>query len=1634
MSKQKRLLQSVIFLLLSTIVLFFYATSSNIQKVEAAEGIYETINFQGKVVNSDGTNVTDGSYDMVFTLYDAASAGTNLWSETWNSGTSQVTVTDGVFQVALGTHTTLSTEDFNSDLLYLEVNFNSDGAMSPRIRMSAVPYAFNSQTVAGLTVQDSAGGADTTGTLQVADGVTVTFDAAFATSGGNSLTLTTTGSTNVTLPTTGTLATLAGSETLTNKTIGSTGLTFSGASTDITTAGGEALVLEGNAASTFQTTAGSITLQAAGTGTISTVQIGAGGAGSTTPDFFALDVKSDTGDPAGGAEGYMYYNTFDNKFRCYENTGWTDCIGSGSSTTLQQAYDAGTPTILTDASGDVIIQVIGGATDTQFEVNAASAPEIDIVNINNDSQGTVTSGVDGLSIAFTQGDDADATDTNAAAHIAVTNSSTDADTLYALLIDGITGGAATETAISIGAGWDTGIDMNANTIVNIGNAGTDFDSSGGLTLAADLDVDGGDITTGVTTFNLLNTTATTVNFAGAGTTIEIGAATGTTSVNNSLTIDGNTTLGDATGDTVTANADAWTFANATTVDLATDANALVFETDLLNLDTSNDGVDITTGATTTDTLDITANSTTTGTIVDISGTGMTTGRGMFFNLDSSTATAGELNGVEVDIDDTGVVTTGTDTTYGGYFDVTRTGATGGTINSYGLYTLGTADNASGGTSNNYGLFSRVVSGDNSYGLYSEVDTSGTSTTNAYGLYVDITGGAITTGYGIYIADNQASTDYGIYQVGIDDVNFFGGLIDVGGGSGTLADGTDDILIAGDLEVDDDVRIDGGAITLSAATNVDLAASTTALTFETDLLTLDTSNDGLDIVTGATTTDTLDITANSTTTGTIVDVSGTGLTTGSLFNFTGTATATTNTALQFGLLDFTNAQSTLANTAGITGLALNFTNNPSIAGNTEYAMRIQNQATTNTTDNAIAALLYLDNADTNATGNTVVTDAILIENSGNISGGIVNAININDADITTDIVLQNDETIDNDTDGTITITATTLAATGAITAVGDLAVNGDDITSDGTALRIETGGTGTTAVLQVGQGGAGSTTPDYFALDVKSDSGDPGSGAEGYMYYNTADNKFRCYENTGWTDCIATGGSGAFTSGGGVITMNTSTDKTNLQIGEVGDYALLIDSSVVPSVDMVQITNSGQAFTADGVDGLDINITQGNGTNITNAAIHTTITGSGNAGDTIIGLDIDATGATNNTQYGIDISGITGGSGTETAINIGSGWDTGLDAGTNTIVNIGSADTDFTSTGGLTLADVLTVNDDVDINLAAGENVSILDIGNATADMLFISSNGQSVTSTNVDGMQIVFTQGDDADATDTNAVLHLSTNNNSGDADTLYALQIDAITGGTSTETGVYVGSGWDNGLHVVDAGTASVYLESTDGDAASGILFGSATPVEVYRSAAGELTITDGSSNSFVFDTVNGPTYTGTARPTRSLQLKPEYPGAVLTDFYGAGTDSNITGDMTSDADTTQGTSIRNYYSWSRTAGTQHFYTIAVRITLPDDFSAWQTTNALTVEYITQSVTATDSDVDLRVYNENSATIVASDVDNASTSWATITIDDSTLDDGVGSEWDAAGETAVLYLRLGSQSSNYARVGDITLNYLAAY
>jgi len=86
-----------------------------------------------------------------------------------------------------------------------------------------------------------------------------------------------------------------------------------------------------------------------------------------------------------------------------------------------------------------------------------------------------------------------------------------------------------------------------------------------LTVSGDLAVNGGDITSTATTFNLLNTTATTLNIGGAGTTVSIGAATGTTTINNANTV----VTGDlaVNGGDITSSATTFNLLNSTVTSL-----------------------------------------------------------------------------------------------------------------------------------------------------------------------------------------------------------------------------------------------------------------------------------------------------------------------------------------------------------------------------------------------------------------------------------------------------------------------------------------------------------------------------------------------------------------------------------------------------------------------------------------------------------------------------------------------------------------------------------------------------------------------------------------------------------------------------------------------------------------------------------------------------------------------------------------------------------------------------------------------------------------------------------------------------------------------------------------------------------
>ena len=149
--------------------------------------------------------------------------------------------------------------------------------------------------------------------------------------------------------------------------------------------------------------------------------------------------------------------------------------------------------------------------------------------------------------------------------------------------------------------------FGAATSIDIGAATGTTSINNNLDVDLDLNVDGGDITTNQTTFNLLNTNATTVNAFGSATTIEIGAATGTTNINNDLDVDGDVNIdgGDLTVSTTTfnlANTNATTLnigGAATTVEIGATTGTTSINNNLdVDGDVNVDGGDITTNQTT----------------------------------------------------------------------------------------------------------------------------------------------------------------------------------------------------------------------------------------------------------------------------------------------------------------------------------------------------------------------------------------------------------------------------------------------------------------------------------------------------------------------------------------------------------------------------------------------------------------------------------------------------------------------------------------------------------------------------------------------------------------------------------------------------------------------------------------------------------------------------------------------------------------------------------------------------------------------------------------------------------------------------------------------------------------------------
>lgn len=280
------------------------------------------------------------------------------------------------------------------------------------------------------------------------------------------------------------------------------------------------------------------------------------------------------------------------------------------------------------------------------------------------------------------------------------------------------------------------------------------------------------------------------------------------------------------------------------------------------------------------------------------------------------------------------------------------------------------------------------------------------------------------------------------------------------------------------------------------------------------------------------------------------------------------------------------------------------------------------------------------------------------------------------------------------------------------------------------------------------------------------------------------------------------------------------------------------------------------------------------------------------------------------------------------VNAGGGFGTGIDMANLIITNIGAAGTDFSSTGGLTLADTLAVS----------------------SGGLTVSNGGATITAGAL-------------------------------------AVNSDTITA--------------DGNLSI--SGSNSVIL----GD----------------------------SGNTFTFSETTGPSYAGTARPTRQVTLAPEYPGATLTadggsnigtmtsDFCEQGASADIPNVNTSVCNTSG--DIHSYYSWATNQGSAQDYDIWIRWRVPDNFSSWIGSNPIKV--FGKRTDATNNAVTVYVYDTAGVLENAGGTQVAGTAWTQTSVESS-----FAGTYTAGSYITIRIVMVADTGGDSVQVGEINLDYLA--
>jgi hypothetical protein len=123
------------FTLLSLLIVFFFLGTLSWADIP------QLINYQGMLTDNAG-NPLNEPRDLTFTIYDAPTSGTALWTETHTA----VSIENGLFNVILGGATTpVPDYVFDQPERFLGIKVGTDSELTPRIQLTSVGYAYRAR-------------------------------------------------------------------------------------------------------------------------------------------------------------------------------------------------------------------------------------------------------------------------------------------------------------------------------------------------------------------------------------------------------------------------------------------------------------------------------------------------------------------------------------------------------------------------------------------------------------------------------------------------------------------------------------------------------------------------------------------------------------------------------------------------------------------------------------------------------------------------------------------------------------------------------------------------------------------------------------------------------------------------------------------------------------------------------------------------------------------------------------------------------------------------------------------------------------------------------------------------------------------------------------------------------------------------------------------------------------------------------------------------------------------------------------------------------------------------------------------------------------------------------------------------